>query len=157
MYRFDVIYKDYSACGDDFSRGINYLQQRSLGRAMDCFQRAYEAAGEQHPFRYMYLCYYGYARILSGDFNSIELCRHAAHKMNADADVHYILARAEMFCKNRLRAVRAIEHGIHLEPHHEGLGFMKKKLGFRQFRPLPFLPRNNVLNRSIGKLLRKKR
>jgi hypothetical protein len=62
-----------------------------------------------------------------------------------------------MFCKNRLQMVRAIEHGMSLEPQHEGLILMRKKVGFRRFSPIPFLPRNNFLNRSIGKLLRKNR
>lgn len=157
MYRFEVIYNEYSACCDDFFSGIDYLKQRSLVQAIAHFQRAYESVTDQHRHRPMYLCYYGYARILTGDYRSIELCRYAARGMQSNADLYYILARAEMFCNNRGQMVRAITRGMDIDARHRGLRLMRKKTGCRRFTPVPFLHRNHLVNRCIGRLMRRRR
>ena len=157
MVRFEAIYRDYSACSNDFSRGIEFLKQRDLYHAVDCFYTACQCADSANPHYDMYLCYYGYARILNGDYRAIEHCRRAAGRRREDANLYYILARAEMFCRNRQQMIMAIAAGIKLDNQHLGLRLMRKTIAHRRFKPIPFLPRNNILNRSIGRMLRRRK
>lgn len=156
MIQFEAIYKDYTGCSDEFSRGIEFLRQRNLYQAVECFQVAYHSADDKNPHRYMYLSYYGYARILNGEYHAIDHCRRAVQHRAADADQYYILARAEMFCRNRHQMIAAIAQGIRLNQQHTGLTMMRKTIPHRRFKPVPFLPRNNIVNRSIGRLLRRR-
>ena len=155
MARLQAIYKDYSACCNDFSLGIECLEQRALSAAVGCFKRAYIGVDEKHGMRSMYLSYYGFARILNGDYAGLDLCRQAADHGGADADILYLLARAEMFCHNRQKMVEAIRRGMQLNPQHTGLQLLQHTVGYRKFNPLPFLSRRHLLNRGIGRLLRK--
>lgn len=155
MSLLEAIYKDYSVCCDDFSIGISCLRQRSVDQAAVYFRRAWESVSDGHPHRPVYLSYYGYALLLNGDNAAIDLCRQAA-RLGSDTDIFYILARAEMFCKNREQMVWALEQGLLLDAGHPGLLLMQKLMGQRKIKPIPFLPRASLLNRGIGRLLRKK-
>lgn len=157
MSRLEAIYQDYSACCKAFSHGLECLQQRTLRSAVDYFKQACESVGDDHPHRAVYLSYYGFARILNGEYTGISLCRQAARSHHCDADVLYILARAEGFCRNRSHMVAAIEQGMKLDCQHQGLTLMRQRMGYRKANPIPFLSRQHPLNQLIGPLLRKNR
>lgn len=156
MSALEAIYKDYTVCCDEFSLGIDCLKQRAINQAVTFFYRARQSVADDHPHVPVYQCYYGYARVLGGDEDAIDLCRQAVEHGARDADTFYILARAEMFCGNRRQMVRAMGLGLQLNPQHPGLLLMRKMVGYRQSTPIPFLPRGSLLNRSLGRLMRKK-
>jgi len=157
MSQLEAIYKDYSACCEDFSSGVDCLKQRILMPALDYFKQACDSVSDDHPHRAVYLSYYGYARILNGEDSGIALCRQAARSRHCDADVLYILARAEGFCNNRKHMMLAIEQGMKINRQHQGLRLMRQRVGYRKSNPIPFLSRRHPLNRLIGPLLRKNR
>ena len=155
MSHLQAIYHDYSACCDEFSTGIEYLKQRSVEQAALCFHSACTSVSESHCYHSVYLSYCGFAKILTGDYQAIELCRAAADKKVNNSDIYYVLARAEMFCNNRQASIKALSQGLAMDNRHQGLSLMKKQIGYRRFKPIPFFPRHSFVNNSIGKLLRK--
>ena len=155
MSHMQAIYNDYSACCEEFLTGIELLAQRAFDQAVSCFFDAYRSVSENHSCYSIYLSYFGFARVLNGDHKAIELCRKAAQNNN-NSDIFYVLARAELFCKNRKETVVALRKGFDVDGKHEGLNLIRSKIGYRRFKPIPFLPRKNILNEIIGKRIRKK-
>lgn len=155
MLLIEAIYCDYSACCDDFKNGIDYLTARSFSQAAESFLLASESVAETSQYHNIYASYCGISRLMYGDFEAIELCRRAVNNEWKNADVFLNLARAELFCENRLNAVLAIEKGFVIDRCHIGLCMLDKKVGLRRRNAIPFLPRKNIINQFVGKQLRK--
>lgn len=155
MSLLEAIYCDYSECCDNFKNGIEHLQARSFSQAADDFQIAFESVSESHKHRNIYASYFGISRLMQGDSTAIKLCRMAICNEWKNADVFLNLARAELFCENRLNTVIAIERGFDIDRYHPGLSHLYKKVGRRKRNAVPFLSRKNLVNRWVGKCLRK--
>ncbi len=151
-----VGYLDFSQCCDDFIRGVEYLEQCLVEEASSCFRRALETVNESDSRFYRYRSYYGLTKVLCGDRASIDDCRKAASLYPFDGDIYMNLVRAEIFLCNRLNAVESIQEGLKYSSSHSGLQALQEKIGLRKRNPLPVLPRNNILNRFLGKWARKK-
>ena len=67
------------------------------------------------------------------------------------------LARAEVYLDNRKEAILVIDKGLVFSARHDGLNAFKSKLGVRGRRFVPFLSRNNLLNITLGRLIRRKK
>ena len=155
MAYLKAIYRDYSTCCKNFSDGIEYLQRRAIQEASRSFQQACDSVSTSHSFQNKYISYLGFARLLSGDIDGIKLCRKAALEEIRDGDVFLNLARAEFLLKSRRRTVLALERGLEIDSHHEGLWLMRNRLGIRKRKLLPFLQRAHPLNIRLGCLVRK--
>ena len=46
MSHLEAIYREYHACSEDFLRGIEHLEQRSVEQAIDYFKAAYASVSE---------------------------------------------------------------------------------------------------------------
>lgn len=155
MSLLEAIYCDYSACCDDFKSGIEHLNARSFAQAVEHFQMAFESVSESDQYRNTYISYFGIAKLMYGDLSAIELCRKAVINEWKNADVFLNLARAELFCKNRLNTVLAIEKGFDIDSSHAGLCALHKKIGIRKGNTFPFLSRKNIVNQFVGKRFRR--
>ena len=93
---------------------------------------------------------------MSGDRGGLELCRDAARSELHDADVFLNLAQAEWYFKNRRNTIKALDKGYVIDHCHPGIRKMRTELGIRQKQPIPILSRDNFLNKSIGKYMRRK-
>ena len=155
MAYLKAVYRDYSACCKSFSDGIEYLQRRAIQEASQSFQLACDSVSISHSFQNKYISYLGFARLLSGDIDGIKLCRKAALEEISDGDVFLNLARAEFLLESRRRTVFALERGLEIDAYHEGLWLMRKRLGIRKRKLLPFLQRAHPLNIKLGCLMRK--
>ena len=149
-----IVYEDFSACCEDFVKGVSHLKDRAMPKAVSSFQQAYESVDRANIYHNKYASYCGLARVLSGDSSGLEMCRHAAKSELHDGDVYLNLARAEWFYENRKATVVALKKGLQIDNRHPGLRQMREQLGIRQRSPLPFFPRTHPLNQALGKLMR---
>ena len=156
MSLLEAVYSDYSECCDDFKKGIDYLNARSFSQAAECFKLAFESVSKSHKYSNTYASYFGISKLMHGDVSAIKFCRMAVSDEWKNADVFLNLARAELFCENRLNTVLAIEKGFDIDRCHIGLSVLHKKLGVRKRNVIPFLSRKNLINKLIGERLRKK-
>jgi hypothetical protein len=112
------------------------------------------ANGKSHNndvYKAVYMSYYGLSLLFSGDVSGLNFCRHAAGLETIDADVFLNLALAELKFRHRKRACKAVELGLAVDPRHAGLQKLRRKLGVRRQPCLPFLKRENPLNKWLGK------
>jgi len=66
---------------------------------------------------------------------------------------HYlVLARLWKHARNRRKMVEAIEKGFQASPRYLPLRKMAGEVGLRRSTALPFLARDNALNKALGKL-----
>ena len=151
-----AIYKDYSLCADEFISGIDFLEQRAIVEAADCFRQACFTASSIDPFLRKYISYHGLSLVLQGNEQGLDLCRRAVEDISVDGDMYLNLARVELFYQHRRQAVQALQKGLYLDVLHEGLQIMQRQLGMRRRKALAFLPREHPVNQRIGKLLRRR-
>ena len=154
MAPLQVVYEDFSACCEEFVEGVEHLKDRSMPKAVQSFQLAYESVERSNIYHNKYASYCGLSRVLSGDRTGLELCREAARGEVHDGDVYLNLARAEWFIQNRKNTVLILKKGLQVDGRHPGLRQMREQLRIRQRSPLPFLPRSHPLNHALGKLMR---
>jgi hypothetical protein len=154
MAPLQAVYEDFSSCCDQFVEGVEHLKDRSMPKAVQSFQIAYESVERSDIYHNKYASYCGLSRVLSGDRTGLELCREAARGEVHDGDVYLNLARAEWFVQNRKNTVVVLKKGLQVDNRHPGLRQMREQMGIRQRSPLPFLPRSHPLNHALGKLMR---
>ena len=140
----------------DFLQGLESLKDDAVAQALTNFQRAYETAPFDDLYYNKYASYCGLTRVLNGDSSGVELCRDAASLEILDGDVYLNLACAEWHMKCRQRAINVMEKGLQVDGEHPGLNKFKSNVGERTKTAISFIPRNNFLNNTLGKLARKK-
>jgi len=145
----------YQHC-DDFTQGLNFLKAHSLPQALLNFRSAYNAVPYNDSYHNKYASYCGLARVLNGDKSGVELCRDAARQEMKDGDVFLNLAYAEWFMNSRKRSIGVLEKGLSIDSDHRGLNIFQNHLGKRAEPILSFVARDSFLNKTLGKIIRKK-
>ncbi len=84
--------------------------------------------------------------------DGLRLCEHAVKVQFYEPDNHWNLARVRLLANDRRGAVRAIARGLKLDPNHRGLRGVREEIGVRRRPTIPFLSRDNVLNRLLGRM-----
>jgi len=141
---------------NDFIRGVGLLKEHSVSQALDCFQRAYDGVHYSDIYHNKYASYCGLTRVLNGDRAGVELCRDAARQEMIDGDVFLNLAYVEWHMNSRRRSIGVLEKGLKVDQKHPGLNRFQKHLGTRAKPVIFFFSRDNILNKTLGKLVRKK-
>ena len=150
-----VTYEDYSLCCPDFINGIEFLKRGMISQARHCFEVAYEQTSYSHMYYNKYASFCGYTRSLGGDRGGVAICREVARNELHDGDVFFNLAKSEWHFKDRKRTVDALLLGTEVDNMHPGMRELSSRLRMREKAAIGFLPRNNLLNNKLGKLLRK--
>jgi hypothetical protein len=140
----------------EFTQGLKKLKDYSIHNALEHFQLAYESVSSIDLYHNKYASFCGLLRVLSGDRGGLSLCRDAVRSERYDGDVYLNLACVEWHMRSRRKSVMAIEKGLKIDKRHPGLKKMKSQIGFREKNTIPFLARNNPVNKVLGKLKRKK-
>jgi tetratricopeptide (TPR) repeat protein len=115
---------------------------------------AFERAHRREPRDPRYMSWYGLTLVLV-ERNSnlgVSLCDQALRGAGADPDLLLNQARVHLALNQRERAVRALQRGLELWPDHPALLRARDSLGWRRRPVLPFLHRNNPVNRWLGQL-----
>jgi tetratricopeptide (TPR) repeat protein len=138
---------------DHFRRGSDALQEERAQDALGHFR----AAHRLEPSSALYASHYGLSvglveRRLD---RALALCREAA-KREFFNPVHYLnLARLHLAFGFKAEAVRFLRRGLMIDPANGPIVELMRELGVRRRPPLGFLRRQNLLNRWLGRLLRR--
>ena len=154
-YRYGAYSNNQQYC-KEFIDGLKQLKDYSIQNALRSFQLAYQSVSSNDPNHNKYASYCGLLRVLSGDRDGIELCRNAVRSEHHDGDVFLNLACVEWHVRSRRQSVLAVEKGLKVERKHAGLKRMRNQIGYRDRNVIPFLARNNPLNKIFGMLKRRK-
>jgi hypothetical protein len=89
--------------------------------------------------------------VYGGDSSGLNLCRHAAAAETLQARVFVNLALAELKLNHRKRACLAVSAGLRVDRSDPGLLRLRDRMGVRRAPVVPFLKRDNLLNRWLGR------
>ncbi|NNG12242.1 MAG: hypothetical protein HKM88_03225 [Halobacteria archaeon] len=141
---------------DDFLDGLRRYERRDLEGALEMFRAADELAEMDDIYQNRYTSFHGLVRVLMGDENGVKLCRQAAVAEQEDVEVYYNLAMAEYQLGFRGGAYMAMRRGLAIDHKHPDLRRLRKEFNRRASSPvIPWLSRDSLLNRALGKLLRR--
>jgi tetratricopeptide (TPR) repeat protein len=130
--------------------GLAAFAARDLPGAHAAFERAHRRAPRGRRAR----SWYGVTLVLVEKNITLGLshCDEALRAAPSDPELLLNLARVHLALKQRQRAARAITRGLEAWPGHAALRAARDALGTRRPPVLPFLPRDNPLNRLLGRL-----
>ncbi|HFD78896.1 MAG TPA: hypothetical protein ENK05_00705 [Gammaproteobacteria bacterium] len=140
-----------TAARAEYQLGLNFFRRKQWKTAARHFGLAEQKAGRHDIHRNLYMSYHGLSLLYSGDVSGLNLCRHAAAHETIEATVCQNLVLAEIRFHHRKRACDAIALGLGIDPAHRGLLKLRRKLGVRRRPCIPFLRRENLLNKWLGK------
>ena len=135
----------------EYQLGLAFFRKRHWKTAARHFGLADQKSGRHDVRQHLYRSYHGLSLVYCGDVSGLNLCRHAAAKEAIKATVFYNLALAEIRFRHRKRACTAVRRGLELNPAHAGLLKLRREMGVRRDPCLPFLRRDNLLNKWLGK------
>jgi Tetratricopeptide repeat len=130
--------------------GLAAFGARDLHGAHAAFERAHRLApGEPRA-----MSWYGVTLVLveRNTTLGVSLCDAALRPAPNDPELLLNSARVHLALKQRQRAARAITRGLTAWPDHPALLAARDALGTRRPPVIPFLPRDNPLNRLLGRL-----
>jgi Flp pilus assembly protein TadD len=130
--------------------GLAAWAARDVGGAHAAFERAHR----RDPREPRAMSWYGVTLVLV-ERNSnlgVLLCDQAVRLAGPGAELLLNQARVHLALNQRDRAVRPILRGLELDPDDPRLQCARDALGTRRPPVLPFLSRNNPLNRVLGRL-----
>jgi len=99
---------------------------------------------------YAYLGY-GVAKYQNNVIEGLKLCRHAIELEFYQPENYYFLAQVQLLARDRRSAMASLERGLEVDSSFGGLLELKREMGERRPPVLPFLARENFLNRLLGK------
>lgn len=141
----------------DFDRGIAEAGAGNWQAAVRSFALASRVLDRETPAYARARAWEGLALVMVGERHGLALCREAAALALLFAEPHECLARAHLKLGQRREACAAIGRGLRIDPNHAGLRQLRLRLGVRRPPPLPFLDRDNPLNRMLGRLTYRRR
>jgi tetratricopeptide (TPR) repeat protein len=133
-----------------YEQGRAAFAARDLEVAHQAFERAHRKDSRDPRF----MSWYGVTLVLV-ERNSnlgIVLCDQALRLAGPEPELLLNQARVHLSLNQRERAVRAILRGLELFPDDPRLAAARDAMGTRRPAVIPFLSRNNPLNRILGRL-----
>ncbi len=136
-----------------FEEGMRSYLARDLAGAHTAFERAHRRA--VNDARYM--SWYGVTLVLVERNSNLGVlyCDQALRVAGPEPELLLNQARVALALGQRERAVRAISRGLEVTPDHPALLAAQEAMGWRRRPVLPFLSRDNPLNRWLGRLRHK--
>ncbi|HDP89517.1 MAG TPA: hypothetical protein ENN42_06115 [Thioalkalivibrio sp.] len=135
----------------NFNEGKRFFNIRNYDVAVEFFRECAENSGREDPYYNRYRSWLGLAQAFSGDMGGVVLCRVVAKEEGRDPEVLVNLAKAELTQRNRAKALDALQAARKINPHVPEIGELIARLDRRRKPAIPFLSRNNIVNRVIGK------
>ena len=140
---------------ESFEKGRDALRAGDYKAAEHNFRDVYSSIDESHVLYNKIASYFGLAQVLIEDPNGLLLCRDVASSESKDGDVFLNLACAEWHSENRERAIDAIARGREIDGKHAQLERAGMLIDSREANVIPYLPRQHMLNRILGRLVRR--
>ena len=134
----------------EFKRGIDLLKKGQSAEALEYLRHAAELK-QQNPY---YLSFLGVsmARAERKWTSAVELCKTALSLKRNDAQLHLNLAQVYVSAGRLEDAVQTLDTAVSYCGTDARIRRMRGRLGRRGSPVLPFLERENFLNRNLGKL-----
>jgi len=140
-----------------FKKGFEAFKAEDYRGAVREFQKSIDSIDEQHENYNRIASYLGLSQVMTLDRNGLLLCRDAASSEVLDGDVFLNLACAEWHSLNRKRSVDAVMRGCKIDCDHKQIKRACSLLDSRKRSVFPFLSREHVLNKLVGRILRRSR
>ena len=83
------------------------------------------------------------------------ICFQALVADRRNPDAYLCLARLYILADARRNAIDVLGQGLRVSRNHRALNALRRELGVRQARPIPFLRRGNAVNVRLGRVIRK--
>ena len=138
---------------EQFVAGENFLKGDNFDRALQAFEKAYKADGENPA----YMSYFGMCKALrAGEIGlGLELCTRAIKKEFFRAEYYLNLGKVYNAAGNKKGAIKVYLKGLKFEPENEEINRRLLELGFRSKPVIKSLDRNNPVNKFLGIFFRK--
>lgn len=136
---------------EDYDLGLAFYRKKQWKTAARHFTDADRKCGYDDVYLHLYASYQGLCMVNSGDVSGLNLCWRAAAMETIQARVFLNLALAELKLKHRKRACSALKIGLSIDPTDPNLLRLRDQMGVRRQPLLPFLRRENPLNRWLGR------
>lgn len=131
--------------------GIQALEAKQLKDAHRLFREAFE----KMPDDPRACSFYGYTLAIVEDklHKGIEMCMKAINSAHPDAYFFLNIGLLYIKLNKRREAVGAFKRGLQIDRSNKRIyDVWKEKLGWRRDPAIPFLSRDNFLNKAIGKM-----
>jgi tetratricopeptide (TPR) repeat protein len=134
----------------EFKQGVSLLRKGHSAEALEYLRRAAELK-QQNPY---YLSFLGVSmgRAQGKWTAAVDLCKTALSIRRNEPQLYLNLAEVYVSAGRRDRAIEILDTGSRYCGKDAGIGRMRGRLGRRRSPVLPFLGRDNLLNRSLGGL-----
>ena len=134
----------------EFTQGVKLLQNGYPEKALVCLKRAFECE-KQNPY---YLSFLGLsiARAEREWDQAAELCELAIQRKRGEIQFHLNLADVYAAAGRRGHALYTLDKALESLGEDSRLRLARSKIAKRRTPVLPFLARENFLNRELGKL-----
>ena len=134
-----------------FTRGMEALRNGNNGEALDLLEKAVSLDRKPAYCAALAICL---ARG-KGEFKrAISLCKEAIKNDPKNSALFLNLGRVHILAGQKKDAIRIFNMGLRHEENRDIL-FELNRLGYRKPPVIPFLKRDNPLNKYLGKLLHK--
>lgn len=138
---------------EHFIAGKRFLREENFDRALKSFEKAWKDDRENPEF----MSYYGLCKALKGGEIGLglELCTRAIKIEFFKAEFYLNLGRVYMAAGNKKGAMKVFKKGLKYDQGNEEIFKALTGLGFRSRPIIPFLDRNNPVNKFLGILLKR--
>ena len=134
----------------EFKQGLAFLRDDYAVKALPHMRRAAEL-DKNNPY---YMSYLGVVLARSEEKwgEAERLCDAAVRMKRNQAQLYLNLAEVYAGADRKQDAADILARGLHYAPHDGRLKMALERLALRRSAVLPFLPRQHVINRHLGKL-----
>lgn len=133
-----------------YNKGVEYLSQGNTLSALSCFEKAFKKEASPHIWSYYALCI---AKERGQIKKAILLCKDAIQR-EPDNSAHYLnLGRIYLFIRKKAEAIAIFREGLNHETNEQIIGELNNLVP-RKPPVIPFLQRNNPINKYLGIILR---
>jgi hypothetical protein len=87
--------------------------------------------------------------------DGLQICFQALSADRRNSNAYLCLARLYVLADAKKNAINVLGQGIRVCGNQRDLIALRRALGIRQVRAIPFLPRDNAVNVRLGRVLRK--
>jgi Flp pilus assembly protein TadD len=133
----------------EFKQGLTFLRDGYAAQAVECFRHAVELE-QTNP---IYISFLGLslARAEKKWKPALEFCETALRMKRNEARLYVNLVEVLVSTGQREKAIQLLDAAPQNIRENAGIKRMRDKLGRRHPAVLPFLDRQNFLNRGLGK------
>lgn len=137
---------------DAVTRGIRLCRAERWEDGLELLSKAARKKKHKEKLPSLYYSYMGYgaARFEGSPQEGRRLCRHAIRLDPGQPENYLNLARVCLLTGDRRGAIVALKRGQRVRPNHGGLRAFAEEIGYRGRPVIPFLSRDNPLNRWLG-------